>query len=206
MARKTDIARLKVTLDDVEPFVMRRICVPMGIRLDRLHDTIQAAMGWTNAHLWALRIRDVAWGPTDADPVGDGMLDATKATLLSALEDVGARTFRYIYDFGDCWQHTVKVERLFDGVPGLDLPFLLDAKGRCPPEDIGGPSGYREFLAAAADTGHARHGEFAERFGAAFDPAVVNTKAIEAELEALVPRRRAPVGSVVRPRNPVVGR
>jgi Plasmid pRiA4b ORF-3-like protein len=206
MARKTDIARLKITLDGVEPVVMRRICVPIGIRLDRLHDTMQAAMGWTNTHLWALRVRDVAWGPNDGDTVADGLLDATKATLLSVLEDGGARTLRYIYDLGDCWEHTIKLERIFDGVPGLDLPFLLDAKGRCPPEDIGGPSGYSEFLAVAADPGHLRHSEFAERFGTPFDPTVVNTKAIEAELQALIPRRRAPVRAVIRARTPAVGR
>ena len=38
------IARLKITLDDVEPKVLRRIDVPLGIRLDRLHQTLQAAL------------------------------------------------------------------------------------------------------------------------------------------------------------------
>jgi len=40
------IARLKVTLDEVKPTVLRRIEVPFDIRLDRLHLVIQAAMGW----------------------------------------------------------------------------------------------------------------------------------------------------------------
>jgi len=40
-----DIMRLKVTLDDVEPPVLRRIEVPLTIRLDRLHSALQAAMG-----------------------------------------------------------------------------------------------------------------------------------------------------------------
>ena len=52
------IARLKITLDDVEPNVLRRIEVPLAIRLHRLHLTIQAAMGWTNSHLYELRARD----------------------------------------------------------------------------------------------------------------------------------------------------
>ena len=52
------IARLKITLDDVEPTVLRRIEVPLAIRLRRLHLTIQAAMGWTNSHLYELRARD----------------------------------------------------------------------------------------------------------------------------------------------------
>jgi len=52
------IARLKITLDDVEPTVLRRIEVPVAIRLRRLHVPIQAAMGWTNSHLYELRARD----------------------------------------------------------------------------------------------------------------------------------------------------
>jgi hypothetical protein len=43
------IARLKVTLDHVKPTVLRRVEVPFDIRLDRLHLTLQAAIGWTKA-------------------------------------------------------------------------------------------------------------------------------------------------------------
>ena len=35
------IARLKITLDDVKPAVLRRVDVPLDIRLDWLHLTIQ---------------------------------------------------------------------------------------------------------------------------------------------------------------------
>jgi hypothetical protein len=45
------IARLKITLNDVKPQVLRRIEVPLTIRLDRLHEALQAALGWTNSHL-----------------------------------------------------------------------------------------------------------------------------------------------------------
>jgi hypothetical protein len=55
------IARLKITLDDVKPVVMRRVEVPFDIRLDRLHLTIQAAMGWTNSHLYEIRAGGVGW-------------------------------------------------------------------------------------------------------------------------------------------------
>ena len=41
------IARLKISLDDAKPAVLRRIEVPFDIRLDQLHLTIQTAMGWT---------------------------------------------------------------------------------------------------------------------------------------------------------------
>jgi hypothetical protein len=58
----TSIARLKITLDDVEPAVQRRVEVPLKIRLDRLHLVFQAAMGWTNSHLYEIRAGGVGWG------------------------------------------------------------------------------------------------------------------------------------------------
>jgi hypothetical protein len=63
------IARLKVTLDHVKPTVLRRVEVPFDIRLDRLHLTLQAAIGWTNSHLYEIRARDVRWSTPypDAD-------------------------------------------------------------------------------------------------------------------------------------------
>ena len=63
------IARLKITLDDVKSAVLRRVEVPFDIRLDRLHLIIQAAMGWTNSHLYELRAGDVGW--STPDPVAD---------------------------------------------------------------------------------------------------------------------------------------
>ena len=158
------IARLKITLDDVKPAVLRRIEVPLTIRLDRLHLVLQAAMGWTNSHLYEIRARDVGWGMPDPD-WGDGPLDARKARLLDVLEDTGAKTLKYLYDFGDGWEHTVKVERITDAIPGLLYPFLIDATGRCPPEDVGGPWGYAEFLEAIGDPKHESHAEMVRWVG-----------------------------------------
>jgi hypothetical protein len=139
------IAKLKITLDDVKPAVLRRVEVPFDIRLDRLHLTIQAAMGWTNSHLYEIRAGDVGWTTPypDQGDWADDFLDARKARLSDVLEDVGTKTLKYLYDFGDGWEHTIKVERLIDAQSGILYPRLIDAKGHCPPEDIGGPWGYR---------------------------------------------------------------
>lgn len=64
------------------------------------------------------------------------------------LEDTGAKTLTYLYDFGDGWEHTIKVERIGAAAPGEIYPRVLEASCRCPPEDICGPPGYAEFLAA----------------------------------------------------------
>ena len=183
----SSIARLKVTLKDVKPAVVRRIEVPLTIRLDRLHLVLQAAMGWTNSHLYEIRARDVGWGVPDPD-WGDGPLDARKMRLLGVLEDTGAKTLNYLYDFGDGWEHTIKVERITDPMPGLTYPLLIDATGRCPPEDVGGPWGYAEFLEAIANPKHENHADMVQWVGELFDPNTIDfdehAKAVEALAKA----------------------
>lgn len=46
------IIEIKVTLEYIESAVTRTLQVPSTIRFDRLHLTLQAAMGWTNSHLY----------------------------------------------------------------------------------------------------------------------------------------------------------
>jgi hypothetical protein len=179
-----DIARLKITLNDVEPAVTRRIEVPLAIRLDRLHLALQAAMGWTNSHLYEIRARDVGWGLPDPD-FGDGPLDARKARLTDVLEDTGAKTIRYLYDFGDGWEHAIKIERITNADPSAPYPRLIEASGRCPPEDVGGPWGYAELLEAVADPKHERYAECMEWVGEAFDPKIADTERHAHALAAL---------------------
>jgi hypothetical protein len=176
------IARLKITLDDVKPAVLRRIEVPLTLRLDRLHLAIQAAMGWTNSHLYEILADGVGWGMIDPDG-GDGALDARKARLIDALEDT--KKLRYLYDFGDGWEHTIKVERLIDPEPGVLYPRLIEATGRCPPEDVGGPWGYADLLDAIRDPKHERHAELKDWIADDFDPNAVDTQCLTEEVTAL---------------------
>ncbi len=180
----TSIARLHVTLDDVKPMVQRRIEVPLAIRLDRLHLVLQAAMGWTGSHLYEIRARDVGWGLPDPD-FDEGPLDARKARLVDVLEDAGVKTIKYLYDYGDGWEHTVKVERITDAVPGTAYPVLINAVGRCPPEDVGGSWGYAEFLDAIADPAHENHAEMKNWIGETFDPKAVDVEALADDVAAL---------------------
>ena len=177
------IARLKITLDAVKPAVQRRIDVPTTIRLDRLHLVFQAAVGWTNSHLYEIRARDVGWGMVDPD-WGDGPLDASKSRLIDMIEDTDVKTFKYLYDFGDGWEHTVKIERVIDAVPGMPYPILIDGAGACPPEDVGGPWGYGDFIDAINDPNHERHAEMTEWIGGTFNPRAFNiddhAKAVDA--------------------------
>ena len=179
----TRIARLHVTLNDVEPSARRRVEAPLAIRLDRLRLVLQAALGWTNSPLYEIKARDVGWGLPDPD-FGDGPLDAKKARLVDVLEDAGTKTVKCLYGFGDGWERTVKVERITDAMPGVAYPVLINATGRCPPEDVGGPWGCDEFLDALADPAHENHAKMKNWIGENFVPTAVDVEALADDVAA----------------------
>jgi hypothetical protein len=187
------IAHVSIVLDEVVPEVSRVVAVPIGIHLGMLHLVIQAAMGWTNTHLWLFNARGCTWGEPDHD-YPDGTMPAGDTLLLDMIADIGTNRIEYVYDFGDHWSHTVTVVKPMRAVPGVAYPLLIDAVGRCPLEDSGGPFCYMEALDALRDSTHPRHAEMLEWPGADFDPSAVNRAQLEknvADLAAMItPRRR----------------
>jgi len=119
------IIEIKVILKDIEPAVTRILQVPADIRLDRFHLTLQAAMGWTNSHLYMFEVDRVTWGLADPDFGGDD-LPANKTTLGQVIEDTGKKSINYTYDFGDNWEHTITIGKTTDLVPGE-----LDTRNNC---------------------------------------------------------------------------
>jgi hypothetical protein len=192
----TLLAVLTIDLVDVEPKVHRRITVPFDIRLDRLHLVIQEAMPWTNSHLYELQIGGCGWGEPHPDYGRDGPMDAKKMTLAAALTDAGRKTFSYIYDFGDGWEHKVKLVKTVPEIAGLPRIQLIEAIGRCPPEDSGGPWGYREKLRILKDPSDEDHADALEWMGEDYDPSLVNLTLIEDGLADLdrqwAPKKRKP--------------
>ena len=57
--------QFKITLRGLEPPIWRRIQVK-NCTLDKLHEHIQTAMGWTNSHLHHFRIDGNAFRRSDA--------------------------------------------------------------------------------------------------------------------------------------------
>jgi hypothetical protein len=164
-----NIIEIKVTLEYIEPSVTRTLQVTSDIRLDRLHLTLQAAMGWTNSHLYMFQAEGATWGLPDPDFGGDD-LPANKTTLAEVLTDTGARSIRYIYDFGDNWEHQIQIGKVTDAKLGDLYPRLTEISGQCPLEDVGGFPGYEAFLEAMADPKHPEHAHLKEWFGGSFDP------------------------------------
>ena len=184
MTSKTDIARLKVEIDEVAPAVIRRVEVPVTIRLDDLHFVLQIAIGWQNCHPFEFRAGNDSsakiWGLLDRDNPESSPLSAETATLADLLA-LGP-TFAYDYVFGDDWRH---IEAIESATPDAVYPRLISAEGRCPPADIGGPSGYETYLQAIVDPEHLHHDGMVEWDDPYFDPHVVDEAAIRANLANL---------------------
>ena len=193
MTSPEEIARLAIVLDEVKPPVRRRVEVPLIIRLDQLHRIIQIVMGWQNYHLYEFRVgRDVAYGvpyPHRGFP-GSSPMPAKKATLADILAQARNKSFKYVYDFGDDWRHSVKLEAVANADPEVTYPRLLSAQGRCPPEDVGGTWGYALYLEAMADPSHERHAEMVDWRGPDFDPDIVDEADIQKALTSFLRRRQ----------------
>ena len=157
--RKTPqyVYQLHIQLDYIEPAIWRRIWVPDNLSLAQLDRIIQVAMGWGNMHLHAFQIEDARYGVPNEDWGGpDGLKDDSRFDMAAVLQD-GPKQFVYTYDFGDDWRHTVTVESVLPADEKNLLPLCLADANACPPEDVGGPAGYGEFLHAIVDPTHAEH-------------------------------------------------
>src|SRR4051812_11748312 len=98
MSARESILQLKVSLVGAsDPRVWRRLLVPASLRLDRLHDVIQAAMGWQDCHLHAFTAGDVDYGPADPEL---GHRNERRTAVGDVIAERGDR-MRYVYDFGD---------------------------------------------------------------------------------------------------------
>jgi hypothetical protein len=161
------IYQLRITLDAVTPPVWRRLLVPAGYTLDRIHRAIQYAMGWQNCHLHSFEVDGEQYG--EPDPIDEMAIRDELDYRLDAVATKGTR-LRYTYDFGDWWDHTVLVEDVLPADPDARYPYCSDGARACPPEDVGGPDGYERFLAAIADPAHDEHAAMTEWAGRTVDP------------------------------------
>lgn len=175
------VFQLRIRLEDINPPVWRRVLVPGGAKLSRLHDIFQATMGWTDSHLHSFTVDDHLYG-MQFDEYPEEELDETEYTVFVALRG-GVRRFAYEYDFGDSWSHEVVVEDVTWSPYVLKHGVCLDGQGACPPEDVGGIPGYEHFLEALADPLHEEHDNYLVWVGYKFDPAEFNIGATNAALQ-----------------------
>lgn len=177
--------RLRVALKDIKPPIWRRIRVPGDFTLGDLHYVLQTAMGWHNCHLHEFQIGGIFYSDPEFDVRGElGAEDEEECTLDEVIQRENMK-FRYVYDYGDGWQHVITVEKIIpaDELDPEDLsqPVCLKGKRACPPEDCGGAWGYERLLMVLNDPEDPEHEELKEWVGP-FDPEAFDLKKINREL------------------------
>ena len=160
--------RLKVTLRGTKPPIWRRFLVPSGITLRRLHDSLQAVMGWTDGHMHQFEGNGVLYGTSDRE-VGCTRVSENKTTVDQVLRRPKDR-LTYEYDFGDSWEHEVVLEAVVPPLEDGRYPIIEAGRRACPPEDVGGVRGYAYFLEILRNQEHPEHEEMLEWVGGSFDP------------------------------------
>lgn len=170
-AQPQRIYQLRIELQHIKPPIWRRILVPDSLKLAKLDRVVQAAMGWTNSHLHDWHIEQRRYGILNPEWGGSGdMLDERKFTVGAVLGEQ-VSTFAYSYDFGDGWDHRITVEERLPVQEGRnDWPMCLAGEHACPPEDVGGPPGYMDFLEAMHNPTHEQHADYWRWWGGPFDP------------------------------------
>lgn len=139
--------RLKVSLRHISPMIWRRLVVPSDLTLHGLHRAIQIAFGWEDYHLHAFKVHGRYYGTEwtgQRHYVEDGgdLRELTLADLKLRLR----RKMVYEYDFGDFWEHELRLEAREAIDPRRPYPVCVGGGRAGPPEDVGGPDGYARLL------------------------------------------------------------
>jgi hypothetical protein len=165
----TVIYQLRVELQRLEPLVWRRILVPGTVKLAKLDRVLQAAMGWNNTHLHEWVIQGQRYGAPDDEWADQDVRDDRKVTVGAVLTELVDK-FTHNYDFGDGWEHQVTVEQRLPVQEGRnDWPMCIAGENACPPDDVGGPDGYLNFLEALRKPQHEQHLDYWRWWGGPFE-------------------------------------
>lgn len=145
------IYQIKIRLLGIEPSIWRRIQTP-DMPLSVLSHAIEVAMGWESCHMHQFEFNKKVYGdPSFLEEVRDEY-----EYYLSDFLPHGSREqpkLLYLYDFGDSWEHEVKIEKQFASAPDeiWNGPICIEGENACPPEDCGGMWGYQDILDAKSD-------------------------------------------------------
>ena len=187
MATQPLLYTLHIQLEPLHfnPPIWRRIRVTGDCTLRKLHHFIQAAFGWHSSHLHEFSDGLSRFMPLDAEfmDMHDDALDDRKTKLRRALKE--ANRLRYLYDFGDSWQHVIAVEAIEPCDFTSSWCEVLDGARACPPEDVGGVPGYQYFLDSIQQPNSEEGRRALEWAGGKFDPELFDRRAANAAAQRI---------------------
>ena len=155
----------------------------------------------TDSHLHQFEVGGLRFG--DAEVLnqdrseGDALaFDANEVRLRDFLFHYDNHpSFLYVYDFGDGWRHRVTFEKLLALDPAPKTATCVKGARCCPPEDVGGPSGYVEFLRVllTPEPDEIEEQRHLKRWsGGKFDPERFDLAKTDKAVRGALRKRRAP--------------
>jgi hypothetical protein len=167
------VARAEIHIAGIQPPITRTLELPMDLNLAQLHEVLQASFGWTDSHLHQFDVGGLTYGAPEFDQ--DGWADrqtfeASSVRLADfTIPNDAPLIIGYEYDFGDNWTHVIEITTT-PREAGVKYPRCIAGSRAGPPEDVGGTSGYADFLAAWSDPLHEEHQDMRRWVGRKFDP------------------------------------
>jgi len=185
MSTDVPIYQLKVTLKGSKPPIWRRIQVPSAVTLGQLHRIIQTVMGWYDYHLHQFTVGWTHYG--EPHPDYDDFIEMRDENQVKLNQIVTGEKFKFLYeyDFGDSWEHVLRVETVLPPAPDQESPVGIKGTRACPPEDVGGVWGYYGFLEAIQNPDHPEHEDYLEWIGGEFAPETFDRDAVNEALRAM---------------------
>ena len=132
MKNKYDrVYQFKITLKGISSPIWRRIQVPESYSFWDLHVAIQDGMGWLDSHLHEFEIINPSIGIKVAIGIPDDEGFDMDREVLPGWEQKIADYFNmenrvayYEYDFGDSWEHMIKLEKIISRDKDTDYPKM----------------------------------------------------------------------------------
>ena len=137
LSLEVEIYQLRVYLREISPTIWRRLLLRSDSTITDLHYTLQIAMGWTDFHLHQFVIRGKRYGVSRIGSIG--FADDSDQVRLSDFRFRWHERFLYEYDFGDLWQHEIRLEETHPLNPKKTYPCCIGGAKQAPQEDCGGP-------------------------------------------------------------------
>jgi len=158
---------LMISLDLEVYKAERRLIVPADMKFAQFHKVLQYVFDWKNYHLYDFTIIDekskktvFRMVSTEEDLEYDESAVLMDGHTLAEFFPEHKHMF-YTYDMGDNWEHIIQLVRVIEEYDG-ELPYLLEASGQTPPEDVGGVGGFVSFREIMLNTEHPEYAEMKE--------------------------------------------
>jgi hypothetical protein len=140
-------------------------------------------MGWENYHLYGFFIDGIEYTPIDDENEFESDAKDIKGKTIKSLALKTKQKFRYVYDYGDEWRHTIMIEKIEKSENALKAPYCLEGARCCPPEDCGSIPGYENLIDAMKKPKSSEAKELIEWLGEIYDPEKFDVEEINSILQ-----------------------